>query len=253
MPLQRWIPGGKSAFGSGGEKNGEGVLLIFDSAATRLEATLFVPRDLTVDGPFANFYVGFNTKGHGGSAIVEAGVSLSSQQRYGPSPAAGFATGNVVMHHDNLFRNPANTQAGPLFWNVFINCAISQTVSSMPASGDLRGQTIPLVLEIAHGQITFRAGAITPVPVPFKQRIPVAHAKMVAAVADATNTSFSAATMRMDRLGGKAPPPGKPWRVNGSADSQTLEATVFPTMFTCETAAATAVLQPLGRPPAQVA
>jgi hypothetical protein len=230
--MQRWMKGGRAAFGAGKEAAGEGVMMIFPAAGPSLTAVLAVPNTLTLGSMFINFYVGFNEPS--GEPIVEAGVSLSTNAQYGPRAPHPYA-GAVTDGKSNTFQNKSNHQANTgLFWNVFINDALTHTASNFPASGDLRGARLTMVLDLTGGRISFQVNTM-PVPaIHLPVRPKIGFAKMIAATDDATKSTFGPARMDMQSIGGKPAGPGALWRVNGSQNVATLTATDAGTGFSCK-------------------
>ena len=226
------MTGQKPAF-SAKEASGEGIMMQFPTDVPKLEARLQVPLKLDLHSQFINFYFGFNEPS--GAPIVEAGVSVSTNASYGPNaPDSGFAT-SVTMGHHNTFKDKFNQQASNgLYWNVFINDARTGTVSNFPASSDLNGKTLSVFLDMTGNAIRFQVQGM-PVPsIPLHHLPKIGLAKMIAATDDASASSFGPATLSMISVGGAAPRPGHLWRVNGSANVQTLQATAQGASFTCQ-------------------
>jgi hypothetical protein len=232
--MDRWLKGGKTAFGDGREAAGEGVMMIFPADRASLTCVLAVPSKLSLGSMFINFYVGFNERS--GEPIVEAGVSLSTNAQYGPKPPHAYAA-SVTDGKSNTFQNKSNHQANTgLFWNVFINDALTRTASNFPASGDLRGQRLTMALDLNGGQITFQVNAMKVPSIHLPVLPKIGFAKMIAATDDATKSSLGETRMDLRALGGKPAHPGALWRVNGSQNVATLTASGDGAGFTCRTA-----------------
>lgn len=243
MILQRWFEHGRSAFGSAKEASGEGVMMQFKAGAGKLQATLTVPGQLTLGSGFINFYFGFNTPD--GTPVVEAGVSVSSNKNYGSAPPTPDYAASVVMGQNNTFKDKFNSQAADAtqFWNVFVNDCAAHTVCNFPASSDLRGKPLSVLLDMTGKHIAFQVQGMPVPPIPLLKRPLIGIAKMIAATDNAATSSFGPATMTMDRIDGQAPQPGQLYRVNGSNNLQTLTVDGAepprPNGFTCQSGALT--------------
>lgn len=208
----------------------------FPASIPKLTATLQVPAAVQLHSAFINFYFGFNEPN--GTPIVEAGVSVSTNAKYGPGAPDGAYASSVIMGQSNTFKDRSNQQSGHgLYWNVFINDARTHTASNFPASSDLNGKTLSVSLDMTGDAIRFQVQGMPVPPIPLRKLPKIGLAKMIAATDDALASSFGPATLSMVTVGGAAPRPGQVWRVNGSANAQTLQATTQGASFTCQSLA----------------